>query len=404
MLHIHFGAGRLGLGLIVPFFQTAAATKTFIVNRAISSLNPTGTTALSPRRRNDLLRDNPDRLYVLQQHDARGGHRSTIRYDGFFEYGEGGDDIGAMLRTILQGSQTDTPVVVTASLISAANYRPVLEALEVLAAMRARDALGPLFLVTCENTLNAPEIFEDPDLADAITDRMRQHVTPVPALVDRVCIGLEEGREGQHPAVTVSTEEYGSLKLELSPATESLARHLEGSRVEFTRYVAIEKQIKNWLLNGSHWLLALAAFQESHGDRELRLNHFLNGSAEHRRFAEEVMREMHEGIAVILRREPQFAAFVAEVDPDTYLKGATDAILARFLGNDDPMSRILARFQAPTQDRPETVEAFRKRFADRVNGPIAAYTEKKGAPPPAAMHSLESLDQLIESGTYINAA
>lgn len=404
MLHIHFGAGRLGLGLIVPFFQ-ASGSKTFIVNRAVSSLSPTGATALPARRRNDLLRDNPDRLYLLQQHDARGGRRSAIRYDGFFEYGEGGEEIRGILRAILNGrSEADGPVLVTASLIIAANYRPVLEALDLLAAMRARDAIGPVFLVTCENTLNAPELFADPDLADAMTEGMRRHVTPVPGLVDRVCIGLEEGCEGPNPTVVVSTEEYGSLKLELSPATEVLARHLEGSRVEFTRYVAIEKQIKNWLLNGSHWLLALAAFRESQGDRELRLNDFLNRSAENRRFAEEVMREMHEGIAVILRREPQFAGFVAEVDPDTYLKGATDAILSRFLGNDDPMSRILARFQAPTPERPDTVEAFRQRFADRVDGPIAAYAEKKGGPPPAATHSLQSLAQLIASGTYINAA
>ena len=98
------------------------------------------------------------------------------------------------------------------------------------------------------------------------------------------------------------------------------------------------------------------------------------------------------------------ACFVAEVDPDVYLKGATDAILSRFLGNDDPMSRILARFQAPTPERPDTVEAFRQRFADRVDGPIAAYAETRGAPPPAATHSLESLARLIASETYINAA
>ena len=404
MLHIHFGAGRLGLGLIVPFFQTANS-KTFILNRAISSVRPTGDTALPARRRNDLLRDNSDRLYVLQQGNTGAAHRSTVHHDGFFEYGEGGEDVGGIIRAIMGGSgRTDDPVVVTASLISAANYRPVLEALETLAAMRARNALGPVFLVTCENTLNAPELFEDPSLADAITETMRRHVTPVPALVDRVCIGLEEGREGSHPVVIVSTEEYGSLKLELSPATEALVPHLQGSGVEFTRYVAIEKQIKNWLLNGSHWLLALAAFQESHGDPELRLNHFLNRSPEKLRFAEEVMQEMHEGIAVILRREPEFADFVAEVDPDAYLKGATDAILARFLASDDPLSRILARFQAPTPERPDTVEAFRQRFAGRVVGPIAAYTEKRGSPPPAAAHSLECLNQLIASGTYINAA
>ncbi len=36
--------------------------------------------------------------------------------------------------------------------------------------------------------------------------------------------------------------------------------------------MATEKQLKSWLLNGSHWLLALEAFEESHGDKELRLD------------------------------------------------------------------------------------------------------------------------------------
>jgi len=408
MLHVHFGAGRLGLGLIVPFFATAG-TASFILNRAVSSTNPTGTTALPPLRRNGLLRDNPAKAYVVQQPANQGGRREVIHYDAFFEYGEGGQDIGSTIHTILEtGAQLNDGVVVTASLISAANYRPVLEALELLAASKERGALGPIFLVTCENTLSAPEIFEDPDLAPLISDGMRRHVTPVPALVDRVCIGLEEGneenREGLHPTVVVTTEEYGSLKLELSPATEDLARHLKGSRVEFTRYVAIEKQIKSWLLNGSHWLLALAAFEDSQGDPELRLNEFLERNAGNRAFADEVMREMREGIAVVLRREPEFAGFVRDINPDDYLAGASVAILSRFLSNDDPMSRILARFQAPSPEKPSTVDAFKKRFFDRVDAPIAAYTKKKGCPPPAATRSLRSLDHLIASGTFINAA
>lgn len=404
MLHLHFGAGRLGLGLIVPFFQTAAATS-FILNRAVSGTNPTGTTALPPRRRNDLLRDNPDKLYVVQQPVNQGGRREVVHYNGFLEYGEAGQDVASIVRSILAGSaRAENGVVVTASLISAANYQPVLEALEILSEVRERGGLGPIFLVTCENTLNAPEIFEDADLARFISDRMRRHVVPVPALVDRVCIGLEEGQEGGHPSVVVSTEEYGSLKLELSPATEDLARRIQGGRIEFTRYVAIEKRIKNWLLNGSHWLLALAAFESSHGDSELRLNEFLERNTENRAFADEIMREMHEGIAVILRREPEFAGFVRDVDPEDYLTGASVAILSRFLSNDDPMSRILARFQAPTPEKPSTVEAFKQRFFDRVDAPIAAYTQKTGCPPPAATHSLRSLDHLIASGTYINAA
>jgi hypothetical protein len=401
MLHIHFGAGRLGLGLVVPFFQTGPS-ESFILNRTLSTTRPTGSTALTPRRRNDLLRDGSRRAYLLRQ-TGQGARRQRVGYHGFFEYGE--DDVEDVVRAILDRSERcRNGVVVTASLLSAANYRPVLQALNLLAQMRARGSVGPVCLVACENTLNAHEVFADPGLRDWIPEETRRHVLPVHALVDRVCMELEEGRDEARPAVVVRTERYGSLKLALTPETEVFARMLAGSRVEFTRHVAVEKQIKNWLLNGSHWLLALAAFQDSRGDAQLTLNEFLKSSAASRQFACEVMAEMREGIAAILRRDPAYADFVRDIDPDAYLAGASDAILKRFLSNDDPMSRILARFQAPTPEAPTTVEAFTERFAGRVGQPIIAYAEKMGVAPPAAMHSVESLASLIVSGTYINGA
>jgi hypothetical protein len=361
---------------------------------------PTGKTALAPRRRNELLRDGPRRAYLLQQ-TGRGARPQRVRYHGFAEYGA--DDVEDVVRAILGRSERyQNGVVVTASLVSLASYGPVLQALNLLARMRAQGAVGPVCLVACENTLNADEVFEDPALRHQISEETRRHVLPLHALVDRVCVELEEGQDEAHPTVVVRAERYGSLKLELRPETEGFARMLAGSRVEFTRHVAVEKQIKNWLLNGSHWLLALAAFQDSRGDAQLTLNKFLKGSPASRQFAFEVMAEMREGIATILRRDPAYAEFVQDIDPDAYLAGASEAILKRFLSNDDPMSRILARFQAPTPEAPTTVEAFTERFAGRVGKPITAYAEKMGVPPPAAMHSVESLGSLIASGTYIN--
>jgi hypothetical protein len=402
MLHIHFGAGRLGLGLIVPFFRTSRS-ETFIANRAVSMAKATGSTVLEPRRRNDILGSNPDRVYVVQQSAEKGVKRHVVRYDGFFEYGD--DDVEDMVRSVIDGSrQHRDGIIVTASVVLAASYRPVLRALRVLAGMRARGTTGAIFLVACENTLSAPELFADPEFDDMISEEMRQHVTCVHALVDRVCIGLEEGREGPNPVVVAFTEEYGSLKLELCPETAELAKRLKGSRVEFTPHVAIEKQLKSWLLNGSHWLLALEAFEESRGNRELKLSHFLKEKPEHLLFAEAVLAEMSEGIAVILRRKPEYASFVRDVNPEDYLRGSAQAILKRFLSSDDPLSRILARFQAPTSEAPASIQAFAKRFADRVEDPITAYSENKGVPPLAAMRSVNSLVRLIASGTYINAA
>lgn len=402
MLHIHFGAGRLGLGLVVPFFQTATS-KTFILNRAVSGAKPTGSTALEPRRRNDLLLENPDKCYVIQEPGAQDAPRRVVHYDGFFEYGN--DDIEEVVRPIVEGyAPQHDGVVVTASLLTAENYRPVVRALALLVAMKKDNPVGPIFLVACENTLSAHEVLDNDDICGMLPVTLQGQVTCVATLVDRVCVGLEEGQEGSHPVVLVHAEEYGSLKLELRPETEALAAMLEGSEIEFTKHVAVEKQIKNWLLNGSHWLLALAAFQESGGDRELKLNAFLRESPQRRQFAESVMAEMREGISVILRGQPEYAEFVRDVDPDVYLQGAADAILERFMSNEDPVTRILARFQAPTSESPTTVQAFSQRLADRVDEPMTAYVADKGVAPPAATQSIQSLVRLIASGTFINAA
>lgn len=54
MLHLHFGAGRLGLGLIAPAFRTSGS-ELHLLNRAVSGDKATGGTSLGSERRNALL-------------------------------------------------------------------------------------------------------------------------------------------------------------------------------------------------------------------------------------------------------------------------------------------------------------------------------------------------------------
>ena len=277
MLHIHFGTGRLGLGLIAPFFQTPTS-ELYLLNRAVSGSNPTGGTALSPSRRNELLRDHPEKRYVVQTPEGR----QSVRYDGFSAY-EGEDVEGAISSILERSKQKGRGVIVTGSVLKASNYKPVLRALDVIcrAAEREPGSVGRIFLVACENTVSAPEVLADDGLAALVTPRVRCHVAPVHALVDRMCVELEEDASSAHPTVRACCEEYGSLKLHLTDETEPLQDVLRGSRVEFTRYVDVEKQIKSWLLNGAHWLIALRAFQEAGGDQDLKLNRYLKASPEH---------------------------------------------------------------------------------------------------------------------------
>lgn len=403
LVHIHFGTGRLGLGLIAPFFQKPGS-RLYLLNRAVSGHNATGGTALSAERRNRLLRENPDKHYVIQKPGGGPGDRQTVCYDGFFEYGA--NDLEGTVCSIVSGLPRErVAIVMTASVLKAENYGPVIQALNTLAGLMQAGAhpIDGLFLVACENTVSAHDVFRDERLCALLAPETRDRVTCVHALVDRMCVGLEEGEAEGRPVVVVRAEEYGSLKLELTPETEGLVELCRGSRIEFSRHVDTEKQIKSWLLNGSHWLIALEAFQDTCGDRGMKLNEFLEAEPEHARFAGEVMREMRAGVAGLLRGSPQYASFVEDVDVDAYLAGAAEAILRRFSTTEDPITRILARFQAPSSEDHETIVNFSKRFADRVDEPMRAYEAEHGTVPPAASHGVQSLVRLIASSTFIDA-
>jgi mannitol-1-phosphate/altronate dehydrogenase len=403
MLHIHFGTGRLGLGLVAPFFQTPNS-ELYLLNRAVAASKPTGSTALSPARRNELLRDNPDRCYVVDAPNDPSA-REVVRYDEFFAYDD--ENLNDIIRTILEKStQKERGVIVTAAVLKTENYASVLQALDLIceAKEQSPDSIGKIALVACENTVSACEVLEHPSMAERVTPRLRCHVTCVHALVDRLCVGLEEDHAGAHPMVRACAEPYGSLKLQLSGDTEGLVDMLQNSRIEFSRYLHTEKQIKSWLLNGSHWLIALRAFHVANGDHSLTLNRFLNASPNNQRFAAAVLDEMREGVSILLRSTPEYTDFVQNVDVDDYLAGAAKMILKRFGATDDPITRILARFREPTPDEFKTIEAFNERFAGRVDEPMMAYEAAKGVIPPAASQSIFSLHRLVATGTYVDAS
>ena len=156
-------------------------------------------------------------------------------------------------------------------------------------------------------------------------------------------------------------EDYGSVKLELIGDSEALVELYDGSEIEFSRLVDTEKQIKSWLLNGTHWLIALNAVQESRGDRDMKLNEFLLADPRQLAFARTAMAEMNEGVAILLRGDDRFGAFVDDTDVDAYQDGAATAILSRFCATEDPITRILARFRAPTPGSMDTVVNFSER-------------------------------------------
>lgn len=410
MLHIHFGTGRLGLGLIAPFFKTPDS-ELFLLNRATSHGSATGSIALGPARRNELLLANSRKEYLIAKPGCEIGvgagcqPRERVHYNGFFPFED--DHAADAIKTILaQSQQKAQGVIVTASVLTAENYAPVIDALNLICEAKAADpgSIGDVYLCACENMLSAQDVLDCQDLRSRIKETTRRETRCVPALVDRVCVEMKECSFEGEPVVLVHAEDYGVLKLELCPQTERLPELLRGSRIEFSRFLEVEKDIKSWLLNGSHWLIALTAFRETGGDANLKLNDFINGTENHRLYTEEVITEMRDGIVALLYSDPHYAGFVHAVDVHAYLDKAALCVMARFQANDDSIARILARFRAPTPDQLTTVESFVDRFLHRIEPPLLAYQAQKGVPAKSATQGVFNLFRLQASGIYVDTA
>lgn len=404
MLHIHFGAGRLGLGLVAPILRRDDASL-FLFNRAVSGGSVTGGTAVDPARRNALLERHPHKTYVLKTPGGDGQVRERVTYDGFFTYQNSEDVTGVVAKLLEQTSHAKEGVIVTASVLTAEHYEPVVYALNALSAIKAKaaDRVGNLYLIACENTVSASEVLAYDGFADILSEATREHTRCVHALVDRVCVELEEALVGGEPTLVVMAEKYAALKLKIGPESESLVKLLEGTGVSFSRHLEIEKDIKSWLLNGSHWLIALTAFQETKGNADLKLNAWLAEHPNHHLFAEEIISEMRDGVEALLLAEPQYAEFASDVNVTEYLDNAAAAILARFEANEDTIARILARFRAPTPEAIGTVEQFIARFLSRIEDPITAFERQHGTPPKSTTHSLFNLFRLQANGLYVDS-
>ena len=192
------------------------------------------------------------------------------------------------------------------------------------------------------------------------------------------------------------------VKLALTPQTERLEEAVQGSRVEFSRHLEVEKEIKGWLLNGTHWLIALTAFHGADGNADLKLNEWINESQDHHVLAAEILMEMREGVEILLRSEPQYRGFVKEVNVPVYLDNAAEAILERFRSNEDTMTRVLARFRTPSPGEADTMQSFTNRLLGRIDAPMAAYQRERGMPPRAATQSLFHLFRLQAAGTFVD--
>ena len=135
-------------------------------------------TGLSPARRNELLRDHPERHYFIQKPAGSDSDRQVVRYDRFFPFEQG--EVAEIVRSIArESSGKEAGVVVTASILDAASYGPVVEALNALSRMKEEgdDRSAGSTWSPARTPLTAHEVFEDERLRRPDRPEAREHVT-----------------------------------------------------------------------------------------------------------------------------------------------------------------------------------------------------------------------------------
>ncbi|MGI4856649.1 MAG: hypothetical protein ACRYHA_06955 [Janthinobacterium lividum] len=374
--------------------------------------------------RNALLADGASRAdgeapyYLVAHsdgHDQRVRHR--VRYNRFFTYG---DDIDTLIGKVLEQSrQKHKGVIVSGALMQVRHYAGVVRALNVLrganetsdpaahdddATQVPEKRIGRLYFVACENMFSAADVLADKAFAEMLGTPGQRPIHCVTALVDRICSRMDRCMANGRERLLVTTESYGKLTLHEHGDQTTLAEMLAGSKVTFSKHLETEREIKGWLLNGSHLLIALTAFRETKGDMDLKLNEFIADSTMHRYFAGEIITEMRDGVEAILESDPTYASFRHDVDISAYLDKAAACILSRFAHNEDSVTRILKRFRAPTEDDLLAVQTFVGILLRKIERPLHAYAEKFGVPPKASTEALVNVLRLQASATYANNA
>jgi beta-phosphoglucomutase-like phosphatase (HAD superfamily) len=204
-LHLHFGAGRLGLGLVLPammeggqpfvIVQRPSAAWTHALESGQSEVRLNGSTlvtldvASSVRDLNRLQSIGKKALLVLSDDPAM--LATLVSRATSYSCSIGGKDLDGALAPLIQSIHA---VHAQAKVSIGSNETPV-----------------PVPLYACEN---------DHDAVEKLAEKLTGLVDVVPVLVDRVCTAREMRQDG---SIDVATEAYAG-DLVLSPSTGAISR------------------------------------------------------------------------------------------------------------------------------------------------------------------------------------
>lgn len=355
--HVHFGAGKLGLGLIVPITKQAGF-RTLVVTKSSGKENKEAAYS----------KLNKSKKYVLQIKKKKNHQMITtsqsIQLNDFHEYRE------SVSKKILEKIATKNLRLITTA-VGESNLDKVSSEIVQIIRIRFKNKINQhLVIIACENLVsNSDELKKKINrlLKDEEKKYSSDNVFFCNCVVDRVCPTLNEAGK----LVNVVAYEYYNWILNKNNLPKEdliyLRKHFKKTKgVHFADNPEFElkQTLKIWCFNGIH--LALAVYGRDALRNESAL---LSEAIGHDRISQTIRRLQNAYTYVIS------AAF--KIDRKTIVK-YQDHFIKRIKENDDDkIERIiddLLRVIKYDQKFHE-VEAFLKKVQDRLISPMIKFSE-----------------------------
>lgn len=398
MVQIHFGAGRLGLGLLGPL-ANQSKFPFVILNREASDTFAREGDRISPSQKNALLLNASGSFshYALQSMNMNETKRgiSLVPFAGFQLYND--ENVQELGQTYADDVAELPFVFITATLTNVEFYMSVFNFLIGLVdRLNSLRSTCRVYLMCCENDFNTDKVWDF--FSSLISPAGRRRITPVRSVVDRICTSLTE----EQGILCVLCEEFGRVTIEDRNLEKDFRDKLaDNPLVRMTHHFEAERDLKIFVVNGSHLAIAL----QSYAKRPWQINEFISFSNENAEFAWGLIQEIRDGtIAVLQTNTKRYGDFATDPRRIEYVNTLALEFFERIRTTDDYATRILSRFRKPALHpaKIDNVQRFMNRFDSRVIEPMQGYAARYGKQPLNLTTAFVSMIKLISTGQFVD--
>lgn len=243
--HIHIGAGKIGLGLIVPItykcgFEVIILNKE---NDPSEKQKYEKNTFLASRKYYTLY----ELEYIPSIKKPKAKNHDTVEYDSFFTFPEGTDRIDSRLQRLISSDPCPTLVTISVEIGNLKRIIPLLSRIMELHLLDygvLKNKQFPIFVTACENGYRVTDRLKESLMKDPSSDRLKSQIKQfsdnkvlfINSLVDRV-VPKDPVITGE--TLSMGVEQYYKWVIEISDIKSNIEDHKIlkqqlGNKVVFT--------------------------------------------------------------------------------------------------------------------------------------------------------------------------